>query len=179
MRSLKHFGIWLVVSVCAVQECPAAEFYSVGGDYIDSTVPFKGAVWANSGNELSKYEYKVRFLLQTDKTLKEHLNRTGKLLEEAVKAKNQETAQSLSLQVHQLMAISEDLDKVLVTEFWTAKSLLASHENTSLLKMMLCHYHLFVNSQNANWPKVIVDLEALDPTLAAIAKQESNDLRNK
>jgi hypothetical protein len=156
-----------------------ASAFTAGEDYIDSTLPFKGSVWGNSGETLCDYEYKMRFLLQTDKILKETLTKTRRLLEIAGKNKDQDRAEVLVLEVHQLMELSDNLDKVMATEFRAARSLLAANDNKSLLKMMLCHYYAYVFSQNANWPKIIGDLESLDADVTKAARDEADVFKKK
>jgi hypothetical protein len=71
----------------------------------------------------------------------------------------------LNPSIHALDQIITDLDAVLVSTYNGMDKVLEAHPNPLLLKQVLCHYYLFVHSQNATWPAEINALSKIDPAL--------------
>jgi hypothetical protein len=152
-----------------IPSVPGAD-YIAGQDYTYE-LPHKMSVWLNSGAELMDYDAKVRYLLQTDKELKTLKDLQAKQLAQAA---SPQAGWLLPGSIVRLDHAINTLDVVLVETYkeGEVKQWFKDHPNPVLLKEMLCHYYLFVHSQDARWPSVIDSLNKIDPSLNAEALSE-------
>ncbi len=121
--------------------------YKVGEDY---TVNDDPTIW--SGKKKGGLEYRLRYLMQADKQIKTVWYSKPKGLTEQ---------QSLNLS-----GGVNNIDEVLVASYLQATEYLKTHPNPELLKMMLAHYYLYVNSANEAWPPIVAELVRLSPSMA-------------
>jgi hypothetical protein len=154
---------------------PGAD-YIAGQDYTYE-LPHKVSAWANSGEELADYDSKVRCLLQTDKELKSLKDLQTKQLTQAA---SPQAGWLLPGSIVRLDHSISTLDVVLVETYKEAerKQWFKDHPNPTLLKEMLCHYYLYVNSQDARWPAIIDSLSKIDPAVNAEALKEVKAYRD-
>ena len=144
--------------------------YIAGQDYTYD-LPHKMSLWLNMGEELVDYDTKVRYLLQTDKELKALKDLQTKQLSQA---SSPQAGWLLPGSIVRLDHAITNLDVVLVEAYkeGEAKQWFKDHPNPILLKEMLCHYYLFVKSQDARWPAIIDSLSKIDPALNTEALNE-------
>jgi hypothetical protein len=176
---MKYLILILAALQTVVYASSPATFYKIGGDYVDSMAPFKGAVWANSGDELKTYEYKVRFLLQTDKRLKDQIAVLKSLIASERSTTEKNLLQGLITHQYSLQAAADDLNRVLASEFQAAKAYFDKAPNPSLLMMMHCHYHIYIQTPNQNWREIFAVLKAIDPTITGLAEEKASQYNIK
>ena len=146
----------LVFAALAFSACLSVAEYTIGDDYNLDRGP---SPWDGTGAERTTFEYRLLYLLQADKELKDlwYCHPAG-------------LSERQSLQLGRAV---DNLDEVLVHTYGQATRLFQSHSNPRLLKMMLSHYYLYVNSANEIWQPVINDLSKVDEKLASAVSKEA------
>jgi hypothetical protein len=149
---------------------PGADY--IAGQNYTYELPHKASPWVNS--EDAPLENKILHLLQADKDIKTlYANQLRQL--KATKA-----LRSTLLLAPSISALDKSvtyLDLVLVLTYDGMDKIFEAHPNPLLLKEMLCHYYLYVNSQDARWPSVIDSLSKIDPALNTEALSEVKTYR--
>ena len=150
--------------------------YIAGQDYTYE-LPYKVSAWINSGEELADFDTKIRCLLQTDKELKTLKDLQAKQLAQAV---SPQAGWLLPGSIVRHDHAVNTLNGALVEMYkeGEAKQWFKDHPNPTLLKEMLCHYYLYVKSQDARWPAIIDSLSKIDPGLNAEALKEVKAYRD-
>jgi hypothetical protein len=129
--------------------------YAPGDDYTLARGP---SPWSTAFPEQSGFEYRLLYLLQADKEAKDIWYSQPK---------------GLSYKQGRALARAVDsLDIVLIGAYVDATKLLQSHPNARLLKMLLAHYCLYINSANESWPDVFANLAKIDKALAREVAKE-------
>ena len=145
--------------------------YIAGQDYLYE-LPHKTSIWVNGPDWL--FEVKLLHLLQTDKDIKTlYKNQLRQL-------KATKTMRSTLLLAPSVSALDKSitaLDGALELSYEDAYKTLESDPNPLLLKQLLSHYYLYVDSQNARWPSVIDSLSKIDPAVNLEAANEVKALR--
>ena len=129
--------------------------YTVGGDYNIS----RESPWKALGGEHRQFEYHLLYLLQADKELKE-------LWYSDLQGLSEKQGLRLDRGI-------DNLDEVLLGAYAHAPEFFKDHPNPQLLKAMLAHYYLYVNSAREAWPSVIGTLSKIDETLARQVRKEA------
>jgi hypothetical protein len=147
--------------------------YVAGQDYTYD-LPHKTASWTNYTGDYLGFDAKVRHLLQADKDIKNLYKENVRLLKAS---STMRASIFLAPSLPSLLKTIDNLDFVLVQTYDQATPIFQAHQNVLLLKEMLCHYYLYVDSQNAAWPSIIDKLRQIDPGTDAEAQKEVKALR--
>lgn len=150
------------------------EDYVAGQDYTYD-LPHKTASWTNYAGDYLGFDAKVRHLLQADKDIK---NLYKENLRHLKASSTMRASIFLAPSLPSLLKTIDNLDFVLAQTYDQAFPIFQAHQNTLLLKKMLCHYYLYVDSQNAAWPGIVSKLRQIDPATDAEAQKEVKTLRD-
>jgi hypothetical protein len=146
--------------------------YVAGQDYTYE-LPHKASAWINTADE--PLDTKVRYLLQSDKDIKTlYKNQISQLKASPFLR----SAILLNPSVSALDKSIHNLDVVLCGTYDGMDKVFKAHPNSLLLKEMLCHYYLYVDSQDARWPGIIESLVAIDAAVNTEAISEVKALRD-